>query len=275
MATATLPPLIWVEPPPSSLITLALSDCYDKRAEILPHSLVFGFNVAPKIMSQDEEIWRATSSYIDDVYVDENIASSRRFKDHLECFGLVCKASELLQDGVNVLWRHVSGDREKLCWRLGSDVLEGLPLITRWNGNGLTFWIDARSLGMGVALEDNGSIIEDTCWLRPKNDMQHMNLAKLDTTLKGINLALQWYTTVLHIVMDSACTQRWISDALTIRAWLTTKASSEMLIQRQLAKLTETEYNLSVDVALVKLAVNWADALTLVPHHWLLLLRLV
>lgn len=44
-----------------------------------------------------------------------------------------------------------------------------------------------------------------------------------------------------------------------------------MLIRRRLATLTETikEYNLSVDVALVKSAVNRADALTHILQCWL------
>ena len=46
--------------------------------------LGFGFNVAPKIMTvimnavraQDENVQKATSSYIDDVFVNERIMSS-------------------------------------------------------------------------------------------------------------------------------------------------------------------------------------------------------
>ena len=103
--------------------------------------LGFSLNVAPKIMSaimnvvmsQDVEIQRATSSYIDNVYINENVASSRRVKEHLECFDLVCKAPEPLQDGVNVLGLHVSGDGEKLCWRRGSDIPEVPPVITCWS----------------------------------------------------------------------------------------------------------------------------------------------
>ena len=82
--------------------------------------------------------------------------------------------------------------------------------------------------------------------------------------------ALQWQATVLHIVADSACTQHWISDALTGRVQLTTK-ESEMLKWRWLTMITGTikEYNLSGDVALVKSAVTRADALTCVPQRWL------
>ena len=101
--------------------------------------LGFGLNVAPKIMSaimnmvmsQDGEIQRAMTSYIDDVYINENVASSRRVKEHLECFGLVGKTLELLQNGANVLRLHVSGNGKQLRWSWGSDILEVPPVITR------------------------------------------------------------------------------------------------------------------------------------------------
>ena len=64
---------------------------------------------------------------------------------------------------------------------------------------------------------------------------------------------------------------RWITDALSGKAQLTTKASCEMLIQRRLATLVETikEYDLTVDVALVQSRRNRADCLTRVPCRWL------
>ena len=64
--------------------------------------------------------------------------------------------------------------------------------------------MDSKKIA-GVALETNGMIIEDACWLRPTYNAQHINLAELDTALKGTNLALQWEATVLHLVTDSAC----------------------------------------------------------------------
>ena len=76
-------------------------------------------------------------------------------------------------------------------------------------------WVDASSLAMGVAFEVNGGIMEDACWLQPENDARHINLAELDTTLKGVNLALQRQAKLLHIITDSVCTHWWITDALT------------------------------------------------------------
>ena len=64
---------------------------------------------------------------------------------------------------------------------------------------------------------------------------------------------------------------RWITDALSGKARLTTKASSEMVIRRRLATLVETikEYDLTVDVVLMQSCWNRVDRLTRVPRSWL------
>ena len=54
-------------------------------------------------------------------------------------------------------------------------------------------------------------------------------LAELEATLKGINLALQWEATVLHLVTDSACVHQWICDTLTGKARVNTRVAGEML----------------------------------------------
>ena len=147
------------------------------------------------------------------------------------------------------------------------------PVQGNWcvDGNEFTVWVDASSLALGVALVVDEFIIEDACWLWPENDSRHINLAELDATLKGVNLALQWQAKVVHIVTDSACVHRWITDALSGKARLTTKASSEILIRRRLATLVKTirEYDLTVDVMLMQSCRNSADRLTRVLHRWL------
>ena len=55
------------------------------------------------------------------------------------------------------------------------------------DGKEITVWMDASSVAAGVALEMNGTVIEDACWLHPTNDAQHINLAELDAALKGAN----------------------------------------------------------------------------------------
>ena len=64
----------------------------------------FGLNVASSIMQtivdallmKDKRIQRATSAYIDDVYVDESIVPAAGVKEHLCSFSLLSKEPERL-----------------------------------------------------------------------------------------------------------------------------------------------------------------------------------
>ena len=62
------------------------------------------------ILTKNKRIQRATSTYIDDVYVDESIAPAARVKEHLHSFGLLSKEPERLQDGARVLGLQVWGE---------------------------------------------------------------------------------------------------------------------------------------------------------------------
>ena len=90
-----------------------------------------------------------------------------------------------------------------------------------------------------------------------------------NTSLKGINLALQWQGKVLPIKTDSVCVYYWILDTLTGKVRVRTKVASEKLIRRWLNTLKELvkEYALTVDVTLVLSTGNTADRLTLVPQR--------
>ena len=137
-------------------------------------------------------------------------------------------------------------------------------------GDELNVWVDASSLAVGVLLEKNGAAIEDACWLRLTNDAAHINLAELNAVMKGVNLALQWKVRKLRIHTDSLCIYHWISDTLTGKARVRTKAASEMLIRLRLETIRKLvmEYNLSVEVVLVTSNCNLADRLTRVPQRW-------
>ena len=291
----------------------------------------FGLNVAPSIMQtivdailmKDKRIQRATSAYIDDVYVDENIVSAARVTEHLYSFGFLSKESERLQDGVRVLGLQVWEEDNSLYWRRGNKIpdmtcvvtrrnafsqcgklvrhlpvggwlcvavafikrrasditagwyvkIDSAPLNTmikevltrvhkedlawgRWcvDGQALSVWVDISSLATGVSLVFDGAVVEDTCWLRPEKDSQHINLTELDAIIKGINLAILWKTTTLHLFTDSACVHKWISDTLTGKAKVQTKPASEMHIHRRLGTIIKLvkEYVLSMNVSLVK-----------------------
>ena len=146
------------------------------------------------------------------------------------------------------------------------------PAKGRWDveDGEMTVWTDASSLALGVVLEVAGSVVEDACWLRTE-DATHINLAELDAAVKGVNRALTWGVTKIRLLTDSRTVYHWISDALSGRARLKTKASSEMLIRRRVALLTSlmAEYKLDIRVEFVASSCNLADSLTRVPREWL------
>ena len=314
--------------------------------------LGFGLNVAPQIMRsvvkavirQDKTVDGATSSYIDDIFVNESVCSAAQVKMHLELFGLTCKDPEQLSSGARVLGVYVWEEHGKLRWRSDGkrpkvpDVLmrrtvfsvcgrltrhfpvcgwlhvaaafvkqRANDVTTGWdnetqdtllrqkleeiilrssqtdlvhgdlclNGQEVTVWVDASSLATGVAVEYDRAIIEDPSWLQPVHADKHINLAQLDAVLTGVNLALHWRASVIHLRTDSDCVHRWISDTLSMKAKVRTKVASEMLIRRRLSTLHElaAKYGLMIDVALVKSHANRADPLTRVPQRWLDALR--
>ena len=146
------------------------------------------------------------------------------------------------------------------------------PVKGRWDvGDGkATVWVDASSLALGAAVEIDGNVVEDACWLR-KDEAGHINMAELDALIKGLNLVLAWRVKEVDIKTDSAAVHQWVSDGLTGKSRLKTKAANEMLIRRRVAiviALVE-EYNLHVTVSLVPSHENKADSLTRVPEKWL------
>ena len=55
------------------------------------------------VMAQEKTIQGSTSSYIDDIFVNESVCTVARVRDHLLQFGLTCKDLERLRDGTRVL----------------------------------------------------------------------------------------------------------------------------------------------------------------------------
>ena len=147
------------------------------------------------------------------------------------------------------------------------------PARGQWDvGEGVaTVWTDASSLALGVAIEVGGEVVEDASWLRPRDDVSHINLAELDAALKGVNLAIQWGVSEMRLVVDSRTVYHWVSDLLSGRARLRSKATSEMLIRRRLGTLKALvdEYGLNVSVFSVSSASNKADIMTRVPERWM------
>jgi len=132
------------------------------------------------------------------------------------------------------------------------------------------FGFDASSLALGAVVEVGDHVVEDVTWLRHE-DASHINMAELDAVIKGFNMAIMWNMKKLHLCTDSLTAYHWITDTVTRKARVKTKASTEMLIRRRLSMLNSLieEYHLDLDVTLVTSECNLADALTRVPQSGL------
>ncbi|MPC30392.1 hypothetical protein E2C01_023655 [Portunus trituberculatus] len=154
-----------------------------------------------------------------------------------------------------------------------SEVRKNDPVRGRWDvtGSKARVWVDARSLALGVVIESDGCIIGDASWLR-KDDSTHINMAELDAVVKELNLVLAWKIKEVELMTDSVTVHRWISDSLSGKSRLRTKAASEMLIRQRISLVTSLvdECGLQVQVSLVLSESNKADALTRVPQRWLI-----
>ncbi|KAF0291110.1 Intracisternal A-particle Pol-related polyprotein [Amphibalanus amphitrite] len=188
------------------------------------------------------------------------------------------KTTAWLKRRVNSLtrgWDDVTHDaalREQLkhvAERLASeDPARGQWCVT---GHRAVLWTDASSIAAGVVLEsEGGDVIEDACWLR-RDEATHINMAELDAAVRGINLALAWDMKTIELKTDSATVHRWVSDALSGRARLRTKAHGEMLIRRRVDVIRQlvAELGISLTVSLVRSSQNRSDTLTRVPSLWL------
>ncbi|XP_043206644.1 uncharacterized protein LOC122372990 [Amphibalanus amphitrite] len=134
-------------------------------------------------------------------------------------------------------------------------------------------WLDATSLASGVVLEDpGGGVVEDGSWLRPEAiAAMHIKMAELDAALSGVNMAIAWGIKDIDLRTDSATVHKWVSDALSGRSRLRTKAHAEVLIRRRVDIIRElvTEFQLTITIELVKTDENPANVMTRVPKEWL------
>ena len=98
-----------------------------------------GLNVAPgvtkavltAVLTQDETVDRATSSYLDDIFINEDVASVQCVENHLSRYGLESKPAERVADGARVLGLEVWGERGELRWKRNNVFGEIPDVLTR------------------------------------------------------------------------------------------------------------------------------------------------
>ena len=80
--------------------------------------------VLKTVLTKDDVVKRATSSYIDDVLVEKAEVTAEKVRDHINTYGLTTKLSELLENGMGLgvkLWQNKAG---KLMFRRGNEIPE-------------------------------------------------------------------------------------------------------------------------------------------------------
>ena len=149
------------------------------------------------------------------------------------------------------------------------DPVQGVWKVPQTEGGRV--WCDASSIGMGVVVEIGGSVIEDAAWLRKKDDYNHINVAELEATLKGVNLAVKWGLRKIELITDSATVSGWINLALTEDRRIKTKGAAEIIVKRRLCVLKNLigELGLEITVKCVASQANKADVLTRVKKQWI------
>ncbi|XP_003381672.1 conserved hypothetical protein [Trichinella spiralis] len=245
------------------------------------------------VLSQDPEVRRGTSAYIDDILVNESVVSVHRVKRHLAHYGLTCKTHERVAHGVHLLGLKRDNDvgvaadelTRRSVFSYCSKLVGHFPVcgwlriaatyIKRKANDATTSWDEVIEGGklrdliqetalvaVGVALEIGGSVVEDVAWLSP-DDAQHINMAELDAIIKGFDMAFSWQITKIRLMTDSTTVHQWVTDGLSRKT-----RTGEMLIRRKggIVLLLVEEFVLELYVELVRSANNKVDELT---RQWL------
>lgn len=147
------------------------------------------------------------------------------------------------------------------------------PVRGVWQVNprgAVTVWTHASSLGLGVALEVDGNIVEDASCLRKESDHSQINVAELEAVGRGVNLAIAWGFEAFTLAVDSLTVVSWMNSVIDKRNRVRTKCVAEMLVKRRLGVIGDviTEYELDVTVRVVPSVENKADHMTRVPKKW-------
>ena len=164
---------------------------------------------------------------------------------------------------------HVRCMMEEMVERVRSDD----PVRGRWEipkTSSGRVWCDASSLAVGAMVEVGGVEAEDGSWLRKEGDVQHINVAELESVVRGLNLAAKWELTDIEIMSDSATVCGWLRAVIEDSHRPRTSGLSEMVMKRRLGTVGELidVYGMKVTVTQVPSAANKADALTRVDKRW-------
>ncbi|GFO06854.1 Gag-pro-pol polyprotein [Plakobranchus ocellatus] len=155
------------------------------------------------------------------------------------CLRVACSYVKRQTEGSK--WDDYAGDRAcDLIQEVVEQVQKEAPVRGKWNvpseAKGVV-WRDASNLALGVVIDIGGVTAEDATWLRKKDDYNHINVAELESALKGMNLGVQWGLKQIVLMSDSEVVCGWLKATLSEERKIRTKGAAEMLIKRRLADL--------------------------------------
>lgn len=75
--------------------------------------------------------------------------------------------------------------------------------------------VNKGSIVIGVSVEIDGIVVDDSTWLRKRNDYSYTRVTELDTTIKSVNLALKWKLKNVETRSDSATVLCWTDSVIT------------------------------------------------------------
>ena len=84
--------------------------------------------VLKKVLSQDADVEKGTSAYIDDTLVNEDVVKASRVVEHLKSYGLLSKSPERVTDGARVLGLRVWREHGQLVWRRDNE-MDDMPSV--------------------------------------------------------------------------------------------------------------------------------------------------
>ena len=112
-------------------------------------------------------------------------------------------------------------------------------------------WCDASSIALGVCIEIDGDIVEDKAWLRPADDNRHINVAELESAIRGLkNLAVSWNAKKLMLRTDSRTVASWLRDVVENLQRSRTKGLHEVFGQRRLQIVADLIQTAELDVSI-------------------------
>ncbi|XP_065190714.1 uncharacterized protein LOC135821644 [Sycon ciliatum] len=167
----------------------------------------------------------------------------------------------------------VPEELQVLCRDVMARVLKEDPVHGAWSvpsgeEHSWKIWCDASSIAYGVALEVDGRVVEDQCWLRLKNDTRHINLSELEAVIKGLSLAVEWNVRKVKVLTDSKTVYGWLSSLFGHLKRIKVSGLNKVVVHRRLQIIDDLikAADLSVDLEWVPSASNKADELTRVPE---------